>query len=392
MIANITKIQVFHRDTLVGILQLDPTTGACVFEYDNSWLSKGFSLSPTELPLQSGLFYADIEKFTGGFAVFEDSLPDGYGLYLLEKILNREGSSLRDLNPLQRLSIVGTSGMGALSYRPVMPGFKCQQELEAVEQLETIQDEALKVLSEKNEGDAAFLYYNSANSGGARPKAMYRSKDGSHWLVKFRHTYDPLDIGKNELLYMKTARECGVTIPRIGLVKDKYFAIERFDYDKDGKKLHVVTAAALLKSNFRDQNVDYTNLLALTGFLTQDPLQVEEMFRRMVVNLVVDNKDDHAKNFSFICKDGKWSLSPAYDITYSPAGSRGEHATSLFYNGNPDIELVLKAGTEIYIPVERCREIINKVETVCEKKLPKIKRLTKNNVSNTPKKTSGPKL
>lgn len=377
MIIDISKIKVLFRDVPVGTLQLDPYSSVCVFEYDKAWLSEGFSLSPTELPLQGGLFYADKEKFNGGFAVFEDSLPDGYGLYLLERILNNERTSLRDLSPLQRLSIVGTSGMGALAYLPVMPGFNRQRELEELEQLDVVQKEALKVLSEKSAGDAGFLYYNSANSGGARPKAMLRSEDGTHWLVKFRHTYDPIDIGKSELLYMETARECGVSIPSVGLVRDKYFAIERFDYDENGQKLHVVTAAALLKTDFRNQDVDYTNLLALTGYLTQDPLQVEEMFRRMVVNLVVDNKDDHAKNFSFICKAGKWSLSPAYDITYSPEGSRGEHATSLFYNGNPGLDLVLKAGVGIRIPLEKCMDIVKKVESVCESRLPRIRKLTK---------------
>ena len=102
----------------------------------------------------------------------------------------------------------------------------------------------------------------------------------------------------------------------------------------------------------------------------------KEMFRRMVVNLVVDNKDDHAKNFSFICKEGTWSLAPAYDITYSPSGSRGEHATSLFYKGNPSLDDILKAGIGIRIPRERCMEIIKKVESVCEKNLPVVKKLS----------------
>lgn len=392
MIIDIRKVKVLFRDIPVGTLQLDPTSGVCVFEYDRSWLSDGFSISPTELPLQSGLFYADKNKFDGGFAAFEDSIPDGYGLYLLEKILNKERSSLRELNPLQRLSIIGTSGMGALSYLPMMPGISRQQELEDMDRIDAIQEEALKVLSEKSSGDASFLYYNSANSGGARPKAMLRRKDGTHWMIKFRHTYDPLDIGKSEVLYMSTARKCGVTIPRIGLVNDRYFVIERFDYDNKGVKLHVLTAAALLKTNFRNQNVDYTNLLALTGYLTQDPVQVEEMFRRMVVNLVVDNKDDHAKNFSFICKDGTWSLAPAYDITYSPSGSRGEHATSLFYDGNPGLDAVLKAGTGIRIPRSRCMEIVDEVESVCEKNLPVIKKLTSQGMSiepPSPKKNGG---
>jgi serine/threonine-protein kinase HipA len=266
--------------------------------------------------------------------------------------------------------------MGALTYLPMMTGFHAQKELEDIAQLDHLQEEALKVLSEKGVGDESYLYYNSANSGGARPKTALRSRDGSHWLVKFRHVYDPEDIGKSEFLYMKTARACGITIPRIGLVKDRYFAIERFDFAPDGKKRHVVTAAALLKTDFRKQDVDYINLLALTGYLTQDPGQVEEMFRRMVMNLVAVNKDDHAKNFSFLCDDGKWSLAPAYDITYSPLGSNGEHTTSLFYNGNPGFDLVLKAGTEIRIPESTCRTIIKEVEETCEKHLPVVSRLT----------------
>jgi len=376
MIADVGIIRVFYRDVFAGTLQRDPATGTCVFEYDARWLSGGFSLSPTELPLQSGLFYADKEKLGGRFAVFEDSLPDGYGLYLLDRLLRKEGSSLKELSPLQRLSIIGKSGMGALSYVPVMPGFDKQHEIIEPEQLDVLQEEALKVLSEKEPVDEDLLYYNSANSGGARPKTALRAKDGSHWLVKFRHVYDPKDVGKSEYLYMKTAGECGVTIPRIGLVRDRYFAVERFDIDPTGRRLHVATAAALLKTDFRNQDVDYTNLLALTGYLTQDPVQVEEMFRRMVVNLVAINKDDHAKNFSFICRDGKWELAPAYDITYSPEGSNGEHATSLFYDGNPGLDLVLKAGTGIRIPKDRCLEIINEVEQVCERNLPVVQKLT----------------
>jgi serine/threonine-protein kinase HipA len=373
---DVKKINVLLRDEPVGTLQRDPANGVCVFEYDKGWLANGFSLSPTELPLQSGLFYADKDKFGGGFAVFEDSLPDGYGLYLLDRMLRKQNTSFIELNPLQRLSIIGTAGMGALTYLPMMTGFHAQKELEDIAQLDNLQEEALKVLAEKGAGDESYLYYNSANSGGARPKTALRNQDGSHWLVKFRHVYDPEDIGKSEFLYMKTARACGITIPRIGLVKDRYFAIERFDFAPDGKKRHVVTAAALLKTDFRKQDVDYTNLLALTGFLTQDPDQVEEMFRRMVMNLVAVNKDDHAKNFSFLCDDGKWSLAPAYDITYSPLGSNGEHATSLFYNGNPGLDVVLKAGMGIRIPESTCRAIIKEVEDTCEKNLPVVSRLT----------------
>lgn len=135
-----------------------------------------------------------------------------------------------------------------------------------------LQRKALDVLSEKSDTDASLLYYNSNNSGGARPKAIFKAGDGSDWLVKFRHTYDPFDIGKMEYLYMNTAKKCGIVIPDIRLFNDRYFAIKRFDI-RDGKRIHTLTAAALLQSDFRSQTVDYENLLALTGYLTQDALK-----------------------------------------------------------------------------------------------------------------------
>jgi len=376
MIPEIDKVKVLYHGDTVGVLQTDPASGAAVFEYDRGWLAGGFSVSPMELPLKSGLFMADPGRFHGNFAVFEDSLPDGYGLYLLDRILRKQGSSLNELSVLQRLSIIGESGTGALTYHPEMPGFGARSEIADFGLLDRMQQEALDVFSEKEAGDESLLYYNSANTGGARPKTAARRRDGTHWIVKFRHVYDAPSIGKEELLYMKTARECGIDIPRIALVGDKYFAIERFDIGLSGDRIHTLTAAALLKTDFMGQGTDYTNLLALTGYLTQDPDQVEQMFRRMVMNLVCVNRDDHAKNFSFRYMDGAWNLAPAYDITYSPKGTNGEHATSLFYDGNPGLDLVLKAGTGIRIPEGRCLGIVRTVEDVCARNLPVINRLT----------------
>ena len=373
MIPQVNKITVFHNRDLVGTLQMTPDGRSCAFEYSREWLSSGFALSPFELPLTSDMIFSEPDKFDRGFAVFEDSIPDGYGLYLIDRMLRKSGFQLRNLNPLQRLAIVGSSGMGALRYEPAVSLDSIKAGV-SIEELDDIQRKALEILSEKGEGDESLLYYNSANSGGARPKVVMADLDGSHWLVKFRHTYDSAEIGKEEYLYMSTAAKCGINIPRIRLLKDRYFAIERFDIE-DGRRVHVVTAAALLKSDFRNQGADYTNLLALTGYLTQDPHQVEEMYRRMVFNLVCDNKDDHTKNFSFICRKGVWSLAPAYDITYSPEGSNGQHATSLFYDGNPAKDLVIKAGTRIRIPKATCEAIIDKVETVCSENLPLVIRL-----------------
>ena len=373
MIPQVNKITVFHNRDLVGTLQMTPDGRSCAFEYSREWLSSGFALSPFELPLTSDIIFSEPDKFDRNFAVFEDSIPDGYGLYLIDRMLRKSGFQLRNLNPLQRLAIVGSSGMGALRYEPAVSLDSIKAGV-SIEELDDIQRKALEILSEKGEGDESLLYYNSANSGGARPKVVMADLDGSHWLVKFRHTYDSTEIGKEEYLYMSTAAKCGINIPRIRLLKDRYFAIERFDIE-DGMGVHVVTAAALLKSDFRSQDADYTNLLALTGYLTQNPHQVEEMYRRMVFNLVCDNKDDHTKNFSFICRKGVWSLAPAYDITYSPEGSNGQHATSLFYDGNPAKDLVIKAGTRIRIPKATCEAIIDKVETVCSENLPHVIRL-----------------
>lgn len=373
MIPQVNKITVFHNRDLVGTIQMTPDGRLCAFEYSREWLSSGFALSPFELPLTSDMIFSEPDKFDRGFAVFEDSIPDGYGLYLIDRMLRKSGFQLRNLNPLQRLAIVGSSGMGALRYEPAVSLDSIKAGV-SIEELDDIQRKALEILSEKGEGDESLLYYNSANSGGARPKVVMADLDGSHWLVKFRHTYDSAEIGKEEYLYMSTAAKCGINIPRIRLLKDRYFAIERFDIE-DGRGVHVVTAAALLKSDFRNQDADYTNLLALTGYLTQNPHQVEEMYRRMVFNLVCDNKDDHTKNFSFICRKGVWSLAPAYDITYSPKGSNGQHATSLFYDGNPAKDLVIKAGTRIRIPKATCEAIIDKVETVCSENLPHVIRL-----------------
>lgn len=363
---DILKITVSLNRHTVGTLQMTPEKDRSVFEYDKAWIASGFSISPWELPLQTGLIFSKENSHGGGFAAFEDSLPDGYGLYLLDRMLRREGSSLGELSPLQRLSLVGNSGMGALCYKPET--LKEHTATITDNDFDELQRKAINVLSEKSDADASFLYYNSRNSGGARPKAVYKAADGSDWIVKFRHIYDPSDIGKTEYQYMRTAMKCGIDILEIRLINDRYFSIKRFDI-KDGHRIHTLTAAALLQSDFRSQSIDYVNLLALTGYLTQDLAQVEQMFRRMVFNIICANKDDHAKNFSFLCENGKWSLAPAYDITYSPEGTKGEHATSVKYSGNPSLEDIISAGTGIRISRKRCIEIIEETESVCQSEL-----------------------
>ena len=382
-VEKISEICVSYHGNEVGRIRKD--SGKCVFEYSRQWLKNGFSVSPLDLPLENKLFTAPDTGPAGNFGVFNDSLPDGYGLYLIDRMLRRDGGSILDLDQMQLMSIVGSSGMGALEYSPVIDILEPEDKTDSTD-FDLLQKKAWDILSEADDSDASLLYYNSGNSGGARPKKLYTDADGRHWLIKFRHLSDPVNIGALEHRYSLAAKASGIIVPETKLVSGKYFASERFDIDKDGTRLHTVTAAGILGVDFRAQTADYTNLLALTGYLTQDPAQVEQMFRLMVFNVVSLNKDDHAKNFSFIYREDAgrgsagrepsgWELAPAYDLTYSPQGTRGEHSTSVFFNGNPGLEDILRAGTGIRIPRKRCLEIIEEIQGVCREHLDHIQPL-----------------
>ena len=150
------------------------------------------------------------------------------------------------------------------------------------------------MLKEQQDSDAGLLLYNRGNSGGARPKAVFSDSEG-HWIIKFRHTYDPTDKGLQEYRYNEIAQKCGITVPDFRLINGRYFAYRRFDIDSEGNRLHTATAGGLLCISLREPFMDYSNLLALTGYLTQNREDVEQMYRRMLFNYLTDNKDDHCK-------------------------------------------------------------------------------------------------
>ena len=362
---KIDRLTVKYHGQVVGIISLTPDDKRLAFEYDAHWLAEGFSISPLELPLKSGLFLAKPTPLYGNFGIFEDSLPDGYGRYLLHKALRRDGIDDRNLSAIERLSIVGNNGMGALTYEPETI---ITQE-EGTLDFDLLQEKALEVLKEQQDTDAGLLLYNSGNSGGCRPKAIFSDEEG-HWLVKFRHTYDPKDMGLQEYHYNEVARKCGIDVPDFKLVNGKYFATRRFDLTAEGERIHTVTAGGLLCLSLSEPVLDYSNLLALTGYLTQNPKYVEEMYRRMVFNYLTDNKDDHCKNFSFlVSKDnsGKylWHLAPAYDLTLCTEGYNGQHATSVNLTGYPTLQDFIAVGTKIKMSEKRCREIFDEVYQNC---------------------------
>ena len=361
---KIDRLTVNYNDRQVGTLSLTPDNRLCAFEYAKEWLVDGFSISPLELPLRTGLFLAKPTPFYGNFGIFEDCLPDGYGRYLLHKLLLKEGIDDRHLSSLDRLSIVGSGGMGALTFQPET---KLQPSNE-IKDFDLLQEKALEVLKEKQDEDAGLLLYNSGNSGGARPKAIFTDNEG-HWLVKFRHTYDPKDMGLQEYHYNEVARKCGIHVPDFKLVNDKYFATRRFDLAEDGTRIHTATAGGLLCISLSNPVLDYSNLLALTGYLTQNPMDVEEIYRRMIFNYLTDNKDDHCKNFSFLVRRidnaWRWVLAPAYDLTLCTEGYNGEHATSVNGTGHPTLQDFISVGTKIKMTEKRCRELIDEVNDNC---------------------------
>ena len=361
---KIELLNVKYHDRIVGMLSLTPDNKLCAFEYDRSWLADGFSISPLELPLRPGLFLAKPSPFFGNFGIFEDSLPDGYGRYLLHKLLQKEGIDDFNLSALDRLSIVGSGGMGALTYHPETVIHKGNETTD----FDQLQEKALEVLKEQQDTDAGLLLYNSGNSGGTRPKAVF-SDDEGHWLVKFRHTYDPQDMGQQEYHYNEVARQCGISVPDFKLINGRYFASRRFDIDAEGNRIHTATAGGLLCISLSNPVLDYSNLLALTGYLTQNAIDVEEMYRRMVFNYLTDNKDDHCKNFSFLVtrrdNSWKWQLAPAYDLTLCTEGYNGEHATSVNGTGHPSVNDFIAIGSKIKIKEQRCREIIDEVRHNC---------------------------
>ena len=353
MIKNVQAVSVVYHGRKVGTLSMG-NRSTCQFEYDKEWLSNGFSISPLKLPLKAGLFTANYQPFNGNFGIFEDSLPGGYGEYLLRKVLKNSGIEPLGLTPVQWLSIVGSSGMGALCYEPET---KLIRE-DSQRSLDEMQQMALDVLSEKTNENAEMLYFKSGNSGGVRPKCIFSDAEG-HWLVKFRHTYDPKNIGQLEYDYNKVARQCGIDVPDFKLIEGKYFAVKRFDIE-DGVRLHVATASALLNEPITPPKMEYHNLLQLTGYLTQSSEAVEQQFRRMAFNVFAHNMDDHARNFSFICREGKWSLAPAYDLTND--ATLGEHASTINFKGLPSEEDMITLGMNIRMSRERCQQIIEEVK------------------------------
>lgn len=333
------------------------------FEYSQAALDRKLQLSPFNLPLKPGAQAAPHSPFEGLHGLFNDSLPDGWGRKLLDRRLQRLGYDFTTLIPIDRLSFVGTSGMGALRYKPV--GLLEEAADNGID-LDWLAHQAELVQEEAPDADVDRLQAAQGGSGGVRPKIvigldtktglMVRDNnaglpDGYEpWIVKFRSESDPREIGPEEYAYSLMAKDAGVDMPNTTLLKGSkgtsYFAVKRFDRSEAGA-VHVHTLSGLLHADHRAPQVDYGLLLRATRALTRDERQVERMLGRMTFNVLARNRDDHSKNHAFqLDAGGTWSPTPAYDLTFS-LGPSGEHNMAIAGEGrNPGQSHILAEGKE----------------------------------------------
>ncbi|MDO9634378.1 MAG: type II toxin-antitoxin system HipA family toxin [Paludibacter sp.] len=355
---HIDVVEVHQHGTRIGRLA-QTADRLCVFEYDNAFVQTGFSISPLYLPLRQGVFVAKASPFGGNFGIFDDSLPDGWGSLLLDRYLNSKGITASRLSVLQRLTLVGTNGRGALEYFPDS-SIKADDDFLNFDKLAA---EAEKILTTAYAGEGLeTLFRHGGSSGGARPK-VFVAIDGKQWLVKFRAGIDPPEVGEIEYDYAQLAGRCGINMPETRLFENKYFATERFDRGPHGK-VHTISAAGLLHADYRIPSLDYSVLLKMCLHLTKNMEEVKALFRQMVFNVVISNRDDHAKNFSFQYVGNHWQLSPAYDLLPS-AGFNGFHTSTINNQGNPTLKDLLQMGAEAGIQQKLAMEIVEEIVEIC---------------------------
>lgn len=345
------------------------------FEYDAGFLATGLQLSPFKLPARPGLIEHVDHSFGRLPGLFDDALPDGWGLLLMDRAFRRQGLDPVTASPLDRLPYLGTRTMGTITFHPpqdVGPSGQPMDLFALGRHAEKVyQGEAVDVLPE--------LLRAGGSPGGARPKVLVGVKGEEilsgeddlppgfeHWIVKFPTRRDGSDAGCVEYAFALMAKAAGIDMPEVRLFqgprKQRYFGVKRFDRLDGNRRLHVHTFGNLIHANFRIPSADYEQLLKVTSALTRNQEDVRRAFRRMVFNVVGHNRDDHVKNFAFIINEaGEWSLSPAYDVVFS-IGPGGEHTMSVAGEGRePGRDHLLRVAAQSGIPAAEAVRVIEQV-------------------------------
>jgi serine/threonine-protein kinase HipA len=342
-------------DTLVGAVAWDESKGIASFEYDASFISKGWDLAPLKMPIsnRNKIFsFPNLKSsstFKGLPGLLADVLPDKYGNQLINAWLAQNGRPENSMNPVELLCFIGTRGMGALEFEPTQ--LNASKQAFNIE-LKTLVEVAQNVMNkraafetniEKEEAKALMeILKIGTSAGGARPKAIiaYNESTGQvksgqskttkgfeHWLIKLDGVSDEQfgatgGYGRVEMAYYLMATDCGIEMMPSKLLEENgraHFMTLRFDRTGSEEKHHIQTFCAMQHYDFNEVNsFNYEQLFQTMRLLRLPYPQAEQMFRRMVFNVMARNCDDHTKNFAFrLRKNQTWELAPAYDICHA---------------------------------------------------------------------------
>ena len=347
--------------TRIGAVALSEPNGVASFEFAPSFLPSGVQLAPLMMPLAERVYsFPELPRrtFRGLPGLLADSLPDRFGNTLINAWLARQGRTPESFDAVERLCYTGQRGMGALEFKPAQgPSAETSKPIQIAELVSL----ASEILSRQQGLAASFqdpeqeqalqtILRVGTSAGGARAKALIawnpstaEVRSGqleapagfSHWLLKFdgvsgnkdKELDDPRGYGLIEFAYSRMASAAGITMTDCGLLEEngrQHFMTRRFDRDDAGHKLHMQSLGALAHFDYNEPgSYSYEQAFLVMRQLRLPMHELEEQFRRMVFNLVARNQDDHVKNIAFLMdRTGQWSLSPAFDITWSfnPAG------------------------------------------------------------------------
>jgi serine/threonine-protein kinase HipA len=350
---NLANIKIW--DNIVGYLLWREETETATFEYAPEFKRLGLDLSPIEMPISQQRVFAfsniSKETFLGLPGLFADSLPDAYGKALLDRWLASNGRHFA--NPVERLCYQGKRSMGALEFEPAQNDYL---ETSSNIEIDSLVATAREVLNQKeafstNMSDTKEALINiikvGTSAGGQRAKAIIAYNDETkevrsgqieapegfeHWLLKLdgvtnSELGDPQHYGKIEYVYYLMAKEAGIEMSECRLLEENgraHFMTKRFDRQKN-HKIHMQTLCGIAHYDYKMLRAySYEQAFQVMRRLRLPYNQAEEMYRRMVFNVIARNQDDHTKNISFLMnRSGKWSLSPAYDVSwaYNPQGN-----------------------------------------------------------------------
>ncbi|MFN9525557.1 MAG: type II toxin-antitoxin system HipA family toxin [Pseudomonadaceae bacterium] len=309
------------------------------FEYSDEALDRGLELSVLHLPLKGPRLRKDFPEHQLWLpGPVYDSLPDGWGMLLMNRLFKRRGLDAARIGPLERLAYIGPHAMGAMSFEPVAPGMSASPEEIPLAQLAA---EVQEVLAGEGGEFLQQLLLMGGSPHGARPKALLYRDPGSGrfttaaepgleaWLIKFPVAGEHAEVCAIEAVYAQCLRACAIDTADTEHFQlpngQAAFATRRFDRQR-GMRVPMQSLAAFTGANFREPGaLDYTNFLRATQFCCNDVREKARAFERVVFNVAFNNRDDHPKNFAYLMSpSGQWTLAPAYDVTFCE-GPNGYH-------------------------------------------------------------------